>query len=206
NPEDVKAVFEHRADSPLRPEHFSANRLNWEAKSQNLKSIAQELGLGLESFIFIDDNPIECAEVEANCPEVLTLQLPVDPGTIPTFLKHCWAFDHLKVTNEDLNRAQLYRENLQREQVRADSKGLADFLSKLQVEVRIGGMANAELPRVAQLTQRTNQFNLTTRRRTETEVLDLARKHRIFTVHVSDRFGDYGLVGVMMFQANQKAL
>ncbi len=99
NEEDVQAVFSERSDFPLRMTHFAGWRLNWSPKSANLKSLAEELKLGLESFIFLDDNPVECAEVQANCPEVLTLQLPDDPGQLPEFLNHCWAFDHLSVTS-----------------------------------------------------------------------------------------------------------
>ena len=94
NQEDVLDVFSQRTDMPLRRENFAAMRLNWEPKSGNLKALARELGLGLDSFIFIDDNPVECAEVEANCPQVQVLQLPEDPAQIPTFLAHCWVFDH----------------------------------------------------------------------------------------------------------------
>ena len=91
--EDVREVFAQRLDMPLRHEHFATWRVNWSPKSENIKSMAKELNLGLDSFIFVDDNPVECAEVEANCPGVLTLQLPENPAEIPQFLKHCWAFD-----------------------------------------------------------------------------------------------------------------
>src|SRR5204862_373136 len=114
NEEDVNEVFAQRLDMPLRREHLISSRLNWLSKSENLKSIAQELGLGLDSFIFVDDNPVECAEVEANCPEVLTVQLPEDPQQIPQFLRHCWVFDHLTRTAEDIKRGEMYRQNRQR--------------------------------------------------------------------------------------------
>src|SRR4029079_15657122 len=87
NEEDVRGVYEAQTDFPLQLNHFAAGRLNWQPKSANLKSLAQELGVGLDSFIFVDDNPVECAEVEANCPDVLALQLPEDPELIPQFLK-----------------------------------------------------------------------------------------------------------------------
>ena len=103
---------------PLRWQDITANRLNWRPKSENLKALARELNLGLDSFIFVDDNPVECADVEANCPEVLTIQLPEDPTRIPQFLNHCWAFDHLKVTGEDRKRAEMYRQNRERERLR----------------------------------------------------------------------------------------
>nr|MBA2749598.1 HAD-IIIC family phosphatase [Tatlockia sp.] len=108
NEEDVVEVFECRQDMPLKREHIISWRVNWDAKSKNLKSLASELNLGLDSFIFIDDNPVECAEVQANCPEVLTLLLPTKVEEIPRFLQHIWAFDRLKVTTEDKKRTSLY--------------------------------------------------------------------------------------------------
>jgi len=204
--EDVREVFAQRLDMPLRREHFAAWRINWSPKSENLKSIAKELNLGLDSFIFVDDNPVECAEVEANCPGVLTLQLPEDPAGIPQFLKHCWAFDILKVTAEDARRGEMYRESRQREELRTQSATLADFIAGLNLQIQIAPMSPEQLPRVAQLTQRTNQFNVTTIRRMESEIRQLAEHATVLTVSVSDRFGDYGLVGVMICEPSAEAL
>ena len=206
NEEDVREVFAQRLDMPLRREHFATWRLNWTAKSENIKSIAEELNLGLDSFIFIDDNPVECAEVEANCPQVLTLQLPENPQDIPKFLKHCWAFDISKVTAEDARRAEMYRQSREREELRAQAGSLAEFLAGLELKTQITPMSPEQLPRVAQLTQRTNQFNLTTVRRTEAEIQLLAGKSNVLTVSVSDRFGDYGLVGVMIYEPREDVL
>jgi len=207
--EDVREVFAQRLDMPLRHEHFAAWRVNWSPKSENIQSIAKELNLGLESFIFVDDNPVECAEVEANCPGVLTLQLPEDPADIPQFLKHCWAFDVLKVTAEDTRRSEMYRQSREREELRAQAGSLADFIEGLNLKIQIAPMSPDQLSRVSQLTQRTNQFNLTTIRRTETEIQGLSGEDKdtaVLTVSVSDRFGDYGLVGVMICGEQAEAL
>ncbi len=199
NEEDVATVFDRRTDMPLRREHFVASRINWRSKSENLKSLAQELRLGLDSFIFIDDNPVECAEVEAGCPEVLTLQLPDAPELIPQFLRHCWAFDRLKLTAEDRQRASLYQQNQRREQFRTESSGLAEFLAGLDLRVEVATVADNQITRAAQLTQRTNQFNFTNRRRMEGEIQACRQAGQtLLAVSVSDRFGDYGLVGVMI--------
>jgi amino acid adenylation domain-containing protein/FkbH-like protein len=195
---DVRSVFATRSEMPLSAEHISAWRVNWRLKSENLKSLAQELQLGLDSFVFIDDNPVECAEVEANCPEVLTLQLPTDAAKIPAFLDHCWVFDHFKTTEEDRQRAAMYRQNKSREEYRAQSSNFEGFISGLQLRIKIAPMSEADLSRVSQLTQRTNQFNTTGRRRTESDLKTLPADFEIYTVTVSDRFGDYGMVGVMM--------
>ncbi|MBC8096412.1 MAG: amino acid adenylation domain-containing protein, partial [Akkermansiaceae bacterium] len=206
NEEDVRDVFTQRLDMPLRHEHFAAWRTNWLPKSENLKSLAQELNLGLDGFIFVDDNPVECAEVEASCPEVLTLLLPEDAAQFPAFLEHCWAFDHAKLTDEDRKRSEMYRLNQQREQLRSSANGLADFIASLDLQIEIAPMDPAQLNRVSQLTHRTNQFNCTTIRRTEAEMQQLAGHAEILTVSVKDRFGDYGLVGVAICSAKNAML
>lgn len=208
NEADVEAVFRLRDDMSLRREHIAATSVSWQPKSRGLRALATELGLGLDSFIFLDDNPLEHADVEAEHSEVLTLLLPEDPEEIPGFLRHVWAFDHLEVTEEDRRRAESYRQNRERERLREEGMTLDEFLAELELEVEIGPITAAHLPRVAQLTQRTNQFNLTTIRRSESEIAGLlasgARDGRM--VHVRDRFGDYGLVGVLLFTAGPRAL
>jgi amino acid adenylation domain-containing protein/FkbH-like protein len=206
NEEDVWPVFEQRDEMPLRREHFAAWRLNWNSKSENLKALAKELQLGLDSFIFVDDNPVECAEVEANCPEVLTLQLPDDPKVIPQFLEHCWVFDCLKLTSEDRNRAEMYRQNHRRAELRVHSTNLRDFIAGLRLKIQIEPLADEQLPRVAQLSQRTNQFNCTTIRRAEGDIRQLLSRSEVLTVSVSDRFGDYGLTGVVLCEQKNGSL
>ncbi len=196
---DVFEVFESRPDMSLRREHLVSWRVNWEPKSRNLVDLAEELNLGLDSFIFLDDNPLECAEVRAACPGVLTLAVPPD-GEIEDFLHHIWAFDRLDVTEEDRKRTGLYRQNLERTRFEGESDGIEAFLAGLELRIEIAAPAEDEFPRVAQLTQRTNQFNFTTIRRTEAEIRPLAASGlECLRVRVADRFGDYGLVGVLIF-------
>ena len=113
NEADVVEVFEKRPDMPLKRAHIISWRINWMPKSENIKALASELNLGLDSFIFIDYNPVECAEVQARCPEVL-IQLPID-GDISRYLQHIWAFERLKLTEEDNQRTALYKQNLERD-------------------------------------------------------------------------------------------
>ncbi len=208
NEEDVLETFRRNPEMPLQLEHFVSWRINWQPKSVGLRSLAEELGLGLDSFIFVDDLPKECAEVEAQCPEVLTLALPPDPAEIPEFLAHIWAFDHTTVTEEDRRRAAMYAEQAQRDKLARQAASLADFIASLDLQVRIAPPVPAQLPRVAQLTQRTNQMNATTRRRTEGEIRALMEsgEAEILAVEVSDRFGSYGLTGVAIFRARTDAL
>jgi FkbH-like protein len=197
---DVWAVFKHHPSMPLQRSDVTAARLNWQAKSENLRSLARELQLGLDSFIFLDDNPIECAEVRANCPEVLTLQLPDRPELIPTFLEGIWAFDRFEVTKEDRQRSESYRQNQDREDLLRQSMTFEEFLEKLALEINIAPLSSEHRPRASQLTQRTNQFNLTTIRRSTSEIAEFCRSphSHAWIVTVQDRFGDYGLVGVIL--------
>jgi thioester reductase-like protein/FkbH-like protein len=204
---DVFRVFDERPDMPLRREHLVAWRVNWAPKSDNLESLARELQLGLDSFIFIDDDAVQCAEVRVRCPEVLTLQLPSDASRIPHFLQHVWAFDRLGVTREDSQRTAQYQQNRQREQVRQQAVTLQEFLGRLDLKVEILPATPDQLGRVAQLTQRTNQFNASPLKRTEPELSQLDRLGKTcLGVEVSDRFGAYGLVGVMICAASEEAL
>ncbi len=201
NAPDVEETFRVHPEMPLRPEHFVASRINWDPKPKNLALLAEELGLGLDAFIFIDDNIKESSEVEANCPEALALTLPADPAEIPDFLRHVWAFDHLQVTDEDRRRSDLYAQRLERARAEKQSSSLSDFLASLRLEVRIAPLTPDQLPRVSQLTHRTNQMNFSSVRRSESEIRELVDSGaaECLTVYVSDRFGAYGLTGVMIF-------
>jgi FkbH-like protein len=207
NEEDVQAVFDAHPEMLLRRDHFLASRVNWRPKSKNLISLANELNLGLDSFILIDDDPVECGEVRANCPDVLVIQLPPDTESIPKFFDHLWVFDHGKVTAEDKNRTDLYRENFQRDSVRKRSLTFAEFLAELRLEIDISPATPHSLERVSDLTYRTNQFNLSTIRRSESELRKMQREgNEILVVDVRDRFGDYGLVGVIIFQVLSRSV
>jgi len=205
---DVSAVLEARPDMPLRPEHLAARRVNWRPKSENLRSLAAELGLGLDSFVFLDDDPLERAEVRAACPEVITAELPTDPAKVPEFLRNFWAFDRLGGTGEDRVRTALYREARHRDEARRGAEDLDAFLDGLGLEVAVAPLTMASLPRAAQLVQRTNQLNVTTRRRSEAELLALWRGGELeaLVVDVRDRFGDCGTAGLVLFSWTTDAL
>ena len=196
---DVVAVFDQRDDMPLRREHLAGWRINWDPKPDNLRALAAQLDLGLDGFVFIDDNPVECAAVRAGCPEVIVLQLPQGSDRIPAFLESLWIFDRAAATREDRERSQWYQRNSEREELRAAAPTLRDFLDGLQLRIEVAEATDDQLARVAQLTMRTNQFNLTSIRRSETEIRDLLKSGaKCLVTSVSDRFGDYGLVGVIL--------
>jgi len=199
---DVWKVFEQRAAMPLKRDHIVDFRINWDVKSENIRSLASSLKLGLDSFIFIDDNPLECAEVRANCPEVLTLQWAADDLEARHTLDHLWLLDSYVATEEDKKRSEMYKANIKRESLLESTSDFDTFLKNLNLQIEINDYQTEDLARISQLTQRTNQFNFTTIRRTENQIRQLAQddKYQVLTVKVSDKFGDYGLVGVVVLQ------
>lgn len=208
NEEDVWKVFDQNPGMVLKREHIVGVRINWQPKSENLRALSRELQLGLDSFIFLDDSRLECSEVEARCPEVLALCVPESEGELSHLAAHVWAFDHLKVTAEDRKRSELYAQEVRREQLRQQSVTLDDFLAGLELNIDIAAMEKADVARVAQLTQRTNQFNFTTLRCSESEV-EAQRQSgpgQWMTIRVKDRFGDYGLVGAILYTPSAKSL
>ena len=199
--DDVAAVFAARREMPLRWQHFAAHRINWDPKSGNIRAIADELGVATESVVFLDDDPLECAEVRGALPEVLTLELPPDSIRLPAFLRAVWAFDRRKLTEEDRIRATHYHQESGRRALRGAATSLEEFLAALQLDVRIRPLASGDVTRAAQLAQRVTQFNLSVIRRSEAELGTLWRAGSLeaVVVEVSDRFGDYGLVGLVLW-------
>jgi FkbH-like protein len=203
---DVWRVFETRSDFGLRRDHVVAAMINWLPKSQNLRTLAARLSLGLDSFVFFDDNPVECAEVRAGCPEVLTIQWPQEPERAERLARHVWELDGGKVTKEDARRTAMYKEEIQRQEARSQTLTFEDFIASLKLEVDFATLSPEDLRRSAQLTLRTNQFNFTTIRREEADVQQLSAngRHEIRTVRVKDRFGDYGLVGLVIAERGEE--
>jgi FkbH-like protein len=198
--EDVLEVLERRPDMRLNANHIVAHRINWQPKSMNIRSLAAELNLGLDAFAFLDDNPVECAQMRAELPQVVTIQLPAE-HEIPAFLTRLWMFDKLTATAEDAGRTRMYKENSARRAMESAVTDIGEFLAALDLKIDIATPSQDEWGRLEQLTQRTNQFNFTTRRRTAQELkFSLSNGAHVFRVRVSDRFGDYGLVGAIVAQ------
>jgi FkbH-like protein len=203
---DVLEVFEKRSDMVLKSDHIVAHRINWKSKPENISSLARELNLGLEAFVFVDDNPVECAEMHSALPQVVTLQLPPE-GEIESFLANLWVFDKFLVTSEDTRRTKMYRENAARQSLEVSTTDIRDFIASLQLAIDIDSPADGDWTRLAQLAQRTNQFNFTSARRTEPEMrASQAAGSLVLRVNVSDRFGDYGLVGLIIAVARDNDL
>ncbi len=210
-PADVWAVFDEHPDMLLRRQHIAAAAINWESKSGNLQMLARELNIGIDSFIFIDDNPAEVAEVMRHCPAALALALPGAPdpqvNSIAGWLALLWACDVPTVTAEDRERTHMMQAEAARQEVLAQTHDLDTFLAGIGLRIAMGSVAPHQLARVAQLTQRTNQFNLSGRRRDEAEIAALAARDdcAVLAIEVEDRFGAYGLTGVAIVQRQQES-
>jgi FkbH-like protein len=198
NDSDVVETFGAHPEFPLQLPQITARRIDWNPKPEGLRALARELSLGLDSVVFVDDNAREVSEVEEQLPMVLALQLPASAGEYGNFLEHIWAFDQLKRTAADASRAASY-ESVQEFGKALNAAGsLQHFYDTLELGVEVRPVTKEELPRAAQLTQRTNQFNFTPIRRSEAELQAmLAEGYRLYGVHVRDRFGDYGFTGLV---------
>lgn len=198
NPAEAREAIEKHPGMLLRPDHFAALRINWADKATSLREIAAELNIGLDALAFLDDNPVERAWVREQLPEVTVLELPADPMGFADAVRTSPVFERLALTEEDRERGRMYAEQRVRAELQTSAASLEDFYRSLAMEVEIGPVTPATLARTAQLTQKTNQFNLTTRRYSEEQVSAFAADPacRAYTIKVKDRLGDNGLVGV----------
>lgn len=202
NFEEAIAVIRDHPYMILREKHFAAIRINWQDKVLNMRSIAQELNIGLDSMVFIDDSPVERLYMKQALPEVLTLDLPDDPALYRSTLEQLNDFSVLSLTEEDMKRGEIYAAQYARERLRENSVSYEDFLANLKMTLTIRQADSFSMARVAQLTNRTNQFNLTTRRYTEQEIASFCEdpSFGVYTLQVSDIFGDNGLVGIAVIK------
>ena len=200
NDQDVWDVLEGHPDCLLKREHLSAWRVNWSDKASNIRSLAAELNLGLDSLVFVDDNPVECGLIREMLPEVTVLQVPEKLYTYPPLLNQDGLFDTLTLSSEDRQRSQMYRNEANRKCEQAKFETLDQYLASLSLSIAVHRVKDDEVARVAQLTQKTNQFNLTTRRYSEAKIAALNSNPdwAIIRLLVRDKFGDSGLTGVLM--------
>lgn len=200
NPDDALRVLERHPHMLVRPDRLAAMRINWESKVDNLMSLAAELRLGLDSFIFVDDSPAECEAVRRALPEVEVVELPADPAEFESLIRDNPRLERLKIVDEDIERTRYYAEERQRREVRDHAGNLESFLASLEIRVDIRPISAATLARAAQLTQKTNQFNLTTRRYTEAQLADQLSDANWsgYTLEARDRFGPNGIVGLAL--------
>ena len=198
NPRDAMEAIEKHPAMLLRPSDFAAMRINWEDKASNLRSIAKELNLGIDSIAFVDDNPAERHLIEEHLPEVMVLDLPANPAGYVAAIRDWPVLERLRVTEEDVDRNRFYAQDRSRAELQQSSGSMEDYYRSLEMSVDVSLLAKGTISRTAQLLQKTNQFNLTTRRHTEEDLARFASDPcwAVFTLGARDRFGDLGQVGV----------
>lgn len=198
NLEDAQLPFQQHPHTVLKLEDFAAFQANWNDKASNIRQIAQDLSLGLDSFVFLDDNPLEREWVRSQIPEITIVELS-SPFHYKRELDRGSYFEVLTLSKEDLARADQYRVEAQRKQMKHSSASLDEFLQNLQLEASVEDVNDHNLARVTQLTNKTNQFNLTTRRYTEAQVREMADDPQgwMGVFQLSDRMGSYGIIGVL---------
>jgi FkbH-like protein len=198
NEADVLQVLREHPDMVLREEHFAITMVNWDDKVTNLRRIAAELNIGLDSLVFVDDNPFETNYVSEHLPEVAVIALTANLAGHRAALARSGLFDSLSVSDEDRKRTAMYRSDRQRKELERSTGSLADYLAWLETRAEFGPPRRTEIARVAQLTQKTNQFNLTTRRYSEGEITALAAggDSEVTRLSAADKVSDLGLVGV----------
>lgn len=195
----AKQGLEH-PDSVLRLDHFSCFKANWEPKHENILAIAQELNLGMDSFVFVDDNPAERAIVEAQIPGIAVPNVGSEVARFAAILEEGRYFEPVSMSQEDLSRAALYQANAARTSSGAQFANYGEYLDSLEMAAEIERFKPLYLERISQLTNKTNQFNLTTRRYTLAEMEAISRDSSYVGVYgkLSDRFGDNGLISIVL--------
>lgn len=199
NADDARLPFQEHPQMALGLEDFAAFRANWDDKVSNLRVLARDLSLGADSFVFLDDNPLEREWVRSQMPEVAVVEIEAAPFNYVRQLDRGRYFEALTLSREDLERAEQYRVEAQRESLRASAASLDEFLIGLRLEASVAPVSAANLARVTQLVNKTNQFNLTTRRYSEAQVEEIAGDPRGWAgaFQMSDCLGSYGLIGVL---------
>ncbi|HEY2841734.1 MAG TPA: HAD-IIIC family phosphatase [Pirellulales bacterium] len=204
----AKEVFEKHREMALRLEDVSCFVANWEPKADNLRRIAMALNIGRDSIVFVDDNPVERALVRQLAPDVMVPELPEDPAGYIAAIENLRAFQVVSLSSEDLKRTEFYQANAQRQMQEETATNIDDFLKSLAMVARVAPIDATTLERSAQLINKSNQFNLTTRRRSTAEVQAIVDDPQWVTRTVSlvDKFGDNGLISVLLARADQETL
>ncbi len=200
----IKVIKEH-PNMILREKNFASVQINWNDKSENLKNIADEINIDLNSIVFCDDDKINQERIKQEFPEVLTLELPDDPSQFVPILKDLNDFNVLQRTDEDKKRGEMYSQQKKRQNLERTISNLDDFLKELDIRVKIKNSTDFLIPRISQLTLKTNQFNLTTKRYQEEEIRNLSKdtNFSVGCAQVLDKFGDNGITGVYIVKKNE---
>lgn len=200
NPDDVFQVLREHPYMILKEEYFASIRINWNDKATNLKEISKELNIGLNSIVYFDDDPVNRELIRSVLPEVLTVELPNDPSLYAQTLTELNDFNVLQITEEDFKRGQMYAQQKSRIEFENNVSNLDDFLKHLEIKVNIKNANDFTIPRISQLTLKTNQFNLTTKRYQEEDIRKFVNSSNkiVGCAQVEDKFGDNGITSVFI--------
>ena len=195
---DVKEVFEKHPKMILKENNFADVQINWEDKASNMIEISKNLNIGMDSFVFWDDDPVNRELIKSQCPEITVIEVPKDSAQYSNTLRELDEFNSYNITLEDSQRGKIYAEQNLRKKDEKKFSNLDEFLSSLQMHVIIHNADKFTIPRISQLTMKTNQFNLTTKRYSPEEIEKMVSnpKYLIKTFSVHDKFGDNGLTGL----------
>ena len=202
NEDEALRVIREHPHMLLREENFASIKINWNDKISNMKSIAEELNIGLDSLVYFDDDPINREVMSKALPEVITVDLPGDPALYAQKLMSLNDFNTFSITEEDKKRGRMYVEERKRSQLENSVTNLDDFLSQLGIKIKIIKADKFTIPRISQLVLKTNQFNLTTKRFQEEDILKFSRDKNMFVgcAQTADKFGNNGVTGVFILQ------
>jgi FkbH-like protein len=200
NEKDAREPFDLNGRMALRLDDFAAFHASWDAKPACLRRMASELNLGLDSFVFFDDNPAERAHVRAELPEVTVVEVPPDPAHYIRALEESLAFETTGLTEADSQRASQYSAESLRRSSLSSAASPGEYLASLEMNAEVLEINRTNLDRVVDLITKTNQFNLTTRRHSRAAVEAMLATERgvSFAVSLADRFGDYGIISVVL--------
>ncbi len=192
--------FEKHPEMVIKSNHVVCFKANWQPKSENIRAIAEELNLGLDSFVFVDDNPAEIEIVRQFLPQVSTILLTDDPSDYVSQLEDSRYFEPLSITQEDRIRSNQYIQQARYREIESSTTDMDSYLRSLEMVATISGFMREDVPRISQLINKSNQFNLTSKRRSESEVGSLltSKAHVTCTIRLSDKFGDHGLISVLI--------
>jgi FkbH-like protein len=197
NESDVFEVLDTHPSQVLQKSDFACMKINWNSKVQNMIEIARELNIGLDSLVYFDDNPVEIQLLMENLPEVESIEVSKNPLEIMDAISASSLPDRLRITAEDRKKTTMYRKNLQRESLRKSVTDIEDFYRGLQMHMEVRKNLHADVQRIAQMTQKTNQFNIATVRRNEGDIVDFQqdKAYNLYAFSLVDKFGDNGIVG-----------
>lgn len=204
---DVRQLWSEHPDIILTENNFVAMRINWTNKADNIRQLAEELNIGLDSMVFIDDNPTERELIKINIPQVVVPDFPAQPYLLPDFFKQLTEkyFTVYTLTNEDMAKTAQYNANVLRKRSNNEFVNMEEYIRSLELFLQIAEVNDFTLLRVSQMTQKTNQFNLTTHRYTDADIMSFQKKGaKIFTLSVKDKFGDNGITGICIIKFNNR--